>query len=91
MPRFYGDESVEWLDVEPSEFIYNCGDSDINELIEELRCNGYLNDEDLLEETNNPNLFDIEWKETLNKMRGINRHQLSNEDVEIIKQIANKI
>lgn len=83
MPSFYAD-----VEVEVDEFVDNCSKREIEELVKYLHKEGHLNEDTIPAE--NMNLLDQEWAEVLDKLSGRNRLQLSNEEEEIIKKIANR-
>jgi hypothetical protein len=79
------------IDVEVESFLSECSRSEIDEVIDYLiehnfidessKDNGFIGEE---------NLMDIEWLDTLKKLRS-SRLVLSEEDIETIKKIANKV
>jgi hypothetical protein len=83
MPSFYAD-----VEVEVDEFVDNCSKREIEELVKYLHKEGHLNEDKI--PTEDMNLLDQEWAEVLDKLSGRNRLQLSNEEEEIIKKIANR-
>lgn len=82
MPDFTAD-----IDISPSDYIYECSDYEIKELITELKEGGYLMG-GVIETVNN--IIDDEWTEMINKIYK-NRLLLSNEDEEIIRNISKKL
>ena len=72
--------------IDPYEYVEECSRQELQELI------GILKQGDLWEETktDNMNILDMEWNEVIKKLAN-SRLQLSTEDEEIIKQIANKL
>jgi len=86
MAKFWTEAEID-LDIE--EIYENLSDREVNKLIkllveegEVISTNAGKND--------SMSFLDEEWKKTLIKLID-NRHRLSNEDEEIIKQIANKL
>jgi len=75
-----------YIDIDPYEYVEECSRRELEELI------GILKQGDLWEETktDNMNILDMEWNEIVKKLSN-SRLQLSTEDEEIIKQIANKL
>jgi hypothetical protein len=75
-----------YIDIDPYEYVEECSRQELQELI------GILKQGDLWEETktDNMNILDMEWNEVIKKLAN-SRLQLSTEDEEIIKQIANKL
>jgi hypothetical protein len=75
-----------YIDIDPYEYVEECSRRELEELI------GILKQGDLWEETktDNMNILDMEWNETIKKLAN-GRIQLSNEDEEIIRKIANKL
>ena len=75
-----------YIDIDPYEYVEECSRRELQELI------GILKQGDLWEETktDNMNILDMEWNEVIKKLAN-SRLQLSTEDEEIIKQIANKL
>jgi hypothetical protein len=69
------------IDISPSDYIYECSDYEIKELITELKESGYLKGDIII---------DDEWTEMINKIYK-NRLLLSNEDEEIIRNISKKL
>lgn len=83
MPSFYAD-----VEVEVDEFVNNCSKREIKELVKYLHEEGHLNENKI--PTENMSLLDQEWAKVLDKLAGRTRLQLSNEEEEIIKKIANR-
>jgi hypothetical protein len=73
------------VDIDVDDFLESCSRREKEDLVKRLK---ELN---LWEETASENLsiMDLEWKETLAKLANA-RLQLTNEEEEIIKKIANK-
>jgi hypothetical protein len=73
------------VDIDVDDFLESCSRREKEDLVRRLK---ELN---LWEETASENLsiMDLEWKETLAKLANA-RLQLTNEEEEIIKKIANK-
>lgn len=85
MPNFY----IDSLNISPSEFIDACSNREVLRLIEVLREDGYLGSEALIAETNATH-DDIMYIEALIKLAK-NRHRLTIEEEEIIKNISNRL
>lgn len=77
-----------YVDIDPDEFIQNCSDSEIEELVDILIEEGYL---DGIPVTSNRhhNLLDEEWINLVGKLIK-SRLLLSNEDEELVRSIASK-
>lgn len=75
-----------YIDIDPYEYVEECSRRELQELI------GILKQGDLWEETktDNMNILDMEWNETIKKLAN-GRVQLSNEDEDMIRKIANKL
>lgn len=74
------------VDIEIEEFIDELSTWEIEELVDLLRSKGHLND------VSSPkmNIQDIEWSKTIDKLSEA-RLQLTVEEEELIKNIANKL
>lgn len=77
-----------YVDIEPKEFVDNCGDGEIEELVDILIEEGYLDGIPVTSDRHH-NLLDEEWANTIGKLNR-SRLLLSNEDEETIKRIASK-
>ena len=80
------------IDIEPWEYISECSRREIDELIETLIENGHLarfNGKEVPTKEG-ASVMDIEWDELLTKIR-FSKHLLSNEDENVIINIANKL
>jgi hypothetical protein len=84
MPDFYVDD----LNISPSDFVDACSKKEINELIEILIEDGYIDNESI--STNNVTYDDELYGKVLIKLSK-SRHRLTNEEEEIIKKIADKL
>lgn len=82
MPTF-----TQEIDVEIEEFVDSLYKHEIKELIDYLKQEGHLNGEVTLPEMN---LQDIEWSKVIDKLSQ-SRLQLTIEEEELIKNIANKL
>jgi hypothetical protein len=83
MPNFY-------VDVEIDEFVDNLGRREVEELIDYLKEEGYLKNNDLKRLSNNSeNLNDNMWFETCRKLLN-NRLLLTNEEQEMIEKISQR-
>ena len=82
-----------WVDTEVeltvNEIYENLSDRDILKLVDLLVSEGVVISTNT-SKNEKMNFLDEEWKKTLLKLMN-NRHQLSNEDEETIKTIANKL
>lgn len=77
-----------YVDIEPKEFVDNCSDGEIEELVDILIEEGYLDGIPVTSDRHH-NLLDKEWANTIGKLNR-SRLLLSNEDEETIKRIASK-
>lgn len=77
-----------YVEIEPDEFLSNCSDSEINEIVSYLLEEGYLDGEPITSKEHHNDL-DVEWFGYISKLKN-SRLLLSNEDEETIKMIANK-
>ena len=84
MPTFYTDD----LDIEPSDYIDCCSRRDITELLHELKHRGYLNGNAQPAAEMHP--IDEMWMEAIDKI-AYNRVRLTNEEEELIKNIAARL
>ena len=87
MPEFY----VEDIDIDPSEFVSACSKREIDELIDALAEDGYIVKPIKSVSARDKNILDEEWDEVMGKLGGNGRLQLTNEEEEIIKKIANRL
>ena len=89
MPSVF--QSGDFIDVDVYDFLSSCDNSDINDVIEYLKDNDYINEDDLLEEIETPRSYTSEkFEESLLKLRG-HSTSLSTEEEEFIINLANKI
>ena len=77
-----------YIDVDVIDVLDDCNDWEINRVIDWLRDNDFLTDL-TTEKIENPNLMEIEWEQTINKLYSL-RQRLTQEEEQIIKQITNK-
>ena len=80
------------IDIEPWEYISECSRREIDELIETLIENGHLAlfNGKAVPTKEGASVMDIEWEESLTKIR-FSKHLLSNEDENTIIDIAKKL
>lgn len=80
------------IDIEPWEYVSECNGREIEELIETLIEDGHLARFNGKVQPNKQggSVMDLEWDELLTKIRN-SKHLLSNEDENIIINIANKL
>jgi hypothetical protein len=83
MPTFYTDNEIY---IDPVEFIDNCSSEDIDELINELKMNGFLDSIPPSKKSVN----DILWSETISKLEK-NRLSLTTTEEEIINTIVSRL
>ena len=78
-----------YVEIEPEEFVGNCSNQEIEELVDILIEEGHL---DGMPVTSNRhhNLLDEEWVKIVSKLMR-SRLLLSNEEEMIIKNIANRV
>ena len=89
MPKFYEMVEVEaevWIDVE--EFISDCSEKEIEKMIKILAEDGHIQRRDF--KSKNKNFSDEIWQEKVEKILK-NRLILTEEEIEIIEKIANRI
>ncbi len=84
MPDFYVDD----LDISPSDFVDACSKREINQLIEILVEDGYVDNESILK--SNRTHDDEVYTKALIKLSE-SRLRLTNEEEEIIKKIAERL
>ena len=77
-----------YIDIDPDEFIDNCSEREIGELIESLVESGYLT-KTATTKPSEKNVLDLEWDEIMDKLIQ-NRVMLSNEEEEMIRTIAKR-
>ena len=75
-----------YIDIEPSEYVDECSQSDIKELIEELVFHGYINKSDSLIDKEKISLMEQEFHEKLDKLKS-KYYNLSPEDEETLKNL----
>lgn len=82
MPYIYTEVEV---DIDVEDFLDSCSRREKEELVKKLK------EGDLWEDTvsENASIMELEWNETLTKLSNA-RLQLTNEEEEIIKKIANR-
>lgn len=76
------------IDIDVDDFLSECSNSEIKELIQSLQEDGYILKESILE-GDNMNLLDEEWLTVTNKLNTL-RLRLSPEEEELIKEIVNR-
>ena len=76
------------VDIEVDEFVDACNSREIEELINYLQEQGHLGGEI---PTNNMSISDKEWAEVISKIGLRARLQLTNEEEETIRKIANRL
>jgi hypothetical protein len=85
MPDFY----IDSIDISPSEFVDACSDGEINQLIEILIEDGYIDHKIII---NNSNKTPDEqlFGQSLAKLIE-NKHRLTNAEEEVINKISNRL
>lgn len=78
-----------YVDIDPSEYIDSCRESDIEELIDILIEEGHLEGQ-LVTSDRHHNLLDEEWNKIMGKLMK-SRLLLSNEEETLIKNISNRL
>ena len=79
------------IDIEPWEYISSCSKREIDELITTLIEDGHLDSfNGKVISKGDANLMSMEWDEALTKIRN-SKHLLSNNDENVIINIANKL
>lgn len=90
MPTFNENIDID-IDITASEFLDECFDDDIEELIDELEYRGYLKNPIRTKPEDN-SFDDSEWSKMINILSNpFARLKLSNEDIETIKTITDKL
>jgi hypothetical protein len=87
MPRFYQEVEAE-VEINADEFISYCTKKEIQELISCLSRKGYISGDTMLNEK--CSIFEKDYIENCIKLSS-SYYQLTNEDCETIKKIANKL
>lgn len=88
MPKIFVEISdYEHISVE--EFLECCDDSDIEDIVKYLSKERPYFHNNLLFDNEPKNLLDKEWDEVIQKL-SVSRRRLTNEEEELIKNIANK-
>ena len=77
-----------YVDIEPKEFVDNCSDGEIEELVDILIEEGYLDGIPVTSDRHH-NILDEEWAKTISKLNR-SRLLLSNDEEMTIKNIANR-
>jgi ribosomal protein S8 len=77
-----------YVDIDPDEFIQNCSNSEIEEMVDILIEEGYLEGIPVTSNKHH-NLLDMEWNNLIGKLIN-SRLLLSNEEEEVIKSIASR-
>jgi hypothetical protein len=77
-----------YVNIEPAEFVENCSNQEIEELVDILVEEGYLYGQPVTSDRHH-NLLDEEWSKMVGKLMK-SRLFLSNEEEMIIKNIANR-
>jgi hypothetical protein len=80
------------VEVTPWEFIDSCSSHEVKELIEELIDGGHLEryNGKVVPSKEGHSILDMEWEDVITKLKN-SKHLLSNEDENIIINIANKL
>lgn len=87
MPTFYSDD----IDISPSDFVDSCDRQEIQELIDILIEDGYLNSTARpVSETQEDNLMDLTYKKAIEKLLD-KRVYLTLEEEQFILNLANKL
>jgi hypothetical protein len=85
MARVYIDTDI---DVDVDDFLEECNDHEIEEVIGWLEDNGHLSE--YYADERKKNLMDLEWDKAIDKLHS-NRIQLTPSEEEFIKTIANRL
>jgi hypothetical protein len=85
MPRFTGDD----FDVDVDDFLYECNDWDIKEIIQYLIENDYISEKQLEVEDGNLTFIEQEFNEMIAKIVD-NRLRLTAEEDALLKKIADR-
>ncbi len=87
MPEFNQDVEI---DISPWEYVRECSDSEIKELLEEIRDKGYNIPNGILRDTHKLSVREIEFEDALEKIN-LNYLRLSHEQEELILNIAKSL
>ena len=81
-----------YIDIDPSEYVSECSQGEINDLIDILIEDGHLSrfNGKVVPNKESGSILDLEWEELVNKIKN-SKHLLSNEDESKIIEIANKL
>ena len=85
----YGVEVDVDVDIDVDEFLDDCSELDIKNVIEWLKDNDYLKDNIIIPGNNNDSILDIEYKNALSKLYD-KRINLSLEEEQFLITLANK-
>lgn len=86
MPSFECNNEIK---VDVDDFLYACDKSEIQEIINCLRDDGHIIEEEIITGLNRNNIFDDELNGYLKKI-STNRLKLTNEDISILKKLTDK-
>lgn len=86
MPKFYETANID-VDINVDEFLDECDSDDIKDLIVSLRKDGHLTSDNMTD--TNVNYMEEKHQSYCNYLRN-SYIQMSNEDMEIIKNLVNK-
>jgi hypothetical protein len=85
MPSFTPDD----FEVEIGDFLYQCSNHEIKELIEYLIEDGHINEEQLVNPIRSTSLLEYEFNEMLQRIQE-NRLRLTSEEDALLKKIADR-
>jgi hypothetical protein len=77
------------IDVDVDEFVSSCNKREINELIEELVFNGYLNENSVIVPSNNMGLMESMFVEKLSKLTSC-YYRLTTEELQTLENLFKK-
>jgi hypothetical protein len=75
------------VEIDLDDFYWECSSKDKKTLMEWLEEDGYYPKPEPIDFPKSQNYLDDEWEEIIRKL-AMNRHMLSNEQIEYIKEIA---
>lgn len=85
MPTFYSDD----IDIDPDDFISACSEREITELVKELRDQGYIKPEDMMDSNGLGNFNDEVYQVSLSTLSRC-RHLLTVEEESFINKLGEK-
>lgn len=78
------------VDIDIRDFLWNCDEYDIKEIVEYLKDRKYITRRDIDEDYEDKNLMDLEWDKVIDKL-STKRVYLTQQEEDTIKSIANRL